>query len=174
MDLRALPQPPDPVGTMREAQFVTTDTKDTEAIAHERLVRVAKTEQAIERAYQPIADSLMVSGKKGVEEFLKHQKDAIKAFLNESSEPFIHDGELGWTAKLQARQGTPTYDLVTCANTEAGPEAIIEAARAGMLRIDHSMLRDFRKESGAGWADVINRFQMPGTGTIALLIGPPK
>lgn len=153
---------------------MTTDITTSEAVALDKLAQVAKTEKAIERAFQPIADSLMVSGKKGVEDYIKSLKDDIKAFLNESTEPALYDGELQWTAKLQPRAGTPTYDLVTCAQTDAGPAAIIEAAKAGMLRCDDKMLSRFRKDAGAPWADTIERYKMPGTGTVALLIGPAK
>lgn len=153
---------------------MTTDIQIDEAVALDKLTQVAKAEQAIERAFQPIADSLMVSGKKGVEQYIQSLKDDIKGFLMDATEPFLFDGELQWGAKLQHRAGQATYDLVTAAQTTTGPDAIIEAAKAGYLRVDDKMLSRFRKESGATWADELWRYRMPGTGSIALLIGPEK
>ena len=57
--------------------------------------------------------------------------------------------------------------LVTSAG---GIDALIKAANAGMVRIDHTMLARFRKDAGASWADAIAQYEMPGNGTEALTV----
>ena len=74
------------------------------------------------------------------------------------------------TARLHDRKGTPTYDVVTLVESPDGCDALVNAANAGMVRVDHQMLSRFRDKSGAEWADQIARFEMPGTGSIALVI----
>ena len=129
------------------------------------------TERAIDNAYQPIASSLMVDGRKGVEKLQGDRKDALKAFVQAHDNEAIEDGELGVTAKITVRSTTPQYDLITCANTESGAAALLEAAKAGLLRVDHKMLTDFRKRSGgASWADTIERYAMPAGATPAIHI----
>lgn len=153
---------------------MTTELRADEQIALEKLNQVARVERAIDRAYEDIATSLVVDGRKGVEKYVQALKDSIKEYLSDAPEPFIYDGELQWIARLQHRAGPATYDLVTCANTGEGAQSILEAAKAGMLRVDDKMLVRFRKEAGAHWADVIERYRMAGTGSVALLIGPEK
>ena len=85
----------------------------------------------------------------------------------------LRDGERGITARLQDRKGTPVYDLVSLAKDTDG-YALIEAASAGMARIDHVSLSRFRKDAGAGWADLIAKYELPGTGTTALLVERDK
>jgi hypothetical protein len=52
--------------------------------------------------------------------------------------------------------------------------ALIEAAKAGMVRLDHTMLSKFRKDAGATWADDLAKFEMPGQGSTALTVGELK
>lgn len=129
------------------------------------------TERAIDRAYQPIASSLMVDGRNGVVKLQDARKAAIKGFIEQNDNEAIEDGELEVTARLSVRATTPQYDLITCANTTEGQYALLEAARAGLLRVDHKMLTDFRKRSGgASWADTLARYSMPAGATSAIYI----
>lgn len=136
------------------------------------LLQLERIERAIDRAYQPVLDSLDLRDRKGLENEIKRLRDGIKAELEAEHErgndEGLHDGELEVAAKLQFRGGSPTYDCVTLA--DASPDALIEAAKAGMVRVDHTALERFRKNGGATWADTIWRAQMPGTGSVALLI----
>ena len=149
--------------------MTTTERVIDEQAAHEALTKVERIERAIDEGYEAIADSLLLKDRAAVEKHLKSLKDTVKQYLNEQGGE-LHDGEFDVTARLQERRGTPTYDLVTCVDSDEGFDAIIEAARAGMLRVDHPMLERFRKSAGASWADVLARYEMPGTGTVALLI----
>ena len=110
---------------------------DDRAAARDMLATYEMVERAIDNAYQPIASSLLVDGRKGVERLQSDRKDALKAFIQAHDNEAIEDAEFGVTAKITVRSTTPTYDLITCANTEAGAAALIEAARAGLLRVDH-------------------------------------
>lgn len=74
------------------------------------------------------------------------------------------------TARFQDRKGTPTYDLVSLVKDGPGVQALASAAQAGMARIDHSMLKRYREKAGASWADLVAKYEMPGTGTTALVI----
>lgn len=154
---------------------MTTEVPVIEAIVRDKLSQVAKVERAIDRAFLPIADSIQVNGgRKGVEDFLKKLKQDIKDYLEDGTENAIYDGELNVEARLQTRSGTPQYDLVTLSQREGAGEVLIEAARAGVLRADDKALQRFIDNAGASWAETINRMKMPGKGTVALLIGPPK
>jgi len=129
------------------------------------------TERAIDQAFQPIASSLMVDGRKGVEKLQSERKDALKTFITDNGNEAIEDGELDVTAKITVRATTPAYDLITCSQTEQGAAAILEAARAGWLKLDHKMLTDFRKRTvGASFADILNRYAMPAGATTAIHI----
>ena len=109
---------------------------------------------------------------------IKPLKRARKAASDELKQGMVFDGrdtladpERGLLAQLQDRAGTPVYDLVRATETVEGCEAIIEAAKAGMLRLDDTMLKRFRDGAGADWADTLNRFKGPGKGTTALVVG---
>jgi len=148
---------------------VSIEINDLEA-AHAALVEVAKVERAIESAYQPIASSLMVDGRNGVEKYVKERKDALKAYIEQHGGP-VTDGELGVKARIEARNTPAIYDISTLLKTKDGPEALIEAGERGYVRIDDRMLQDFRKRSpGASWADAIFRSRMQTGQTSALYI----
>lgn len=97
----------------------------------------------------------------------------LRQYLDLNGLDSLRDGERGITARLQDRKGTPVYDLVSLAKDTDG-YALIEAASAGMARIDHVSLSRFRKDAGAGWADLIAKYELPGTGTTALLVERDK
>lgn len=80
----------------------------------------------------------------------------------------LADGETGVVAKIQERNAAPLYDLVRVSHQSA--PSIISAARAGMLRLDHAMFDRFQKANGAEWCEAIERAQMPGAQTTALII----
>lgn len=96
--------------------------------------------------------------------------DQLKQWMALEDREDLLDGERGLVARLQSRNGTPTYDVVSLVKDAAGAEALVDAASAGMVRVDHAMLDRFRKQNGATWADLIERVQIPGTGTVALVI----
>ena len=129
------------------------------------------TERAIDQAFLPIAASLMVDGRKGVEKLQGERKDALKGFIEGNGNEAVEDAEMEVTARISPRSTTPQYDLRTCAETEHGAAAIIEAARLGWLKLDHKMITDFRKRTpGASFADILDRFKMPAGVTTALYI----
>jgi len=105
-----------------------------------------------------------------LEKAKKQSHEEIKQYMGLSNLTTLRDAETGVTAKLQFRAGTPTYDVMSCVATEEGQQALIKAANAGMVRIDNTMLTAFRSNSGSGWADLINKYKMPGTGTEAVTI----
>lgn len=138
--------------------------------AHAALVEIEKVERAIDRAYQPIASSLMVDGRNGVEKYIKERKDALKAYMEANGGP-VTDGELGVKARLETRNTAATYDIETLLKTKDGSSALIEAGERGYVRIDDKMLLDFRKRSpGASWADAIYRARMQTGQTTAIYI----
>ncbi len=96
----------------------------------------------------------------------------VKSYMGEAVAE-LRDGETGVVARIQERGGSPTYDLATLAASEGAP-AIIDAARAGMLRVDAVMLDRFRKAAGAIWADDIASVAMPGALTYALIVEGKK
>jgi len=105
-----------------------------------------------------------------LEKAKKQSHEEIKQYMGLSNLTTLRDAETGVTAKVQFRTGTPTYDVMSCVATEEGQQALIKAANAGMVRIDNTMLTAFRSNSGSGWADLINKYKMPGTGTEAVTI----
>ncbi len=100
----------------------------------------------------------------------KYAVERIKNHMQLNDMKFMRDDETGATAKITERKGTPTYDIVSLVTSTGGIDALIKAANAGMVRIDHTMLARFRKDAGASWADAIAQFEMPGTGTEALTV----
>jgi hypothetical protein len=156
---------------IKNARYSLTIEIEDRGEARRVLSDYEMTERAIDQAYQPIASSLMVDGRKGVEKLQGERKDALKAFITDNGNEAVEDGELDVTAKITVRSTTPAYDLVTCSQTEQGAAALLEAARAGLIRVDHKMLTDFRKRSGgASWADTLERFAMPAGATTAIHI----
>ena len=111
---------------------------------------------------------------KPLEKARKAASDELKQGMALDGRMLLADPERGLLARLQDRAGTPVYDLVRATETVEGCEAIIEAAKAGMLRLDDTMLKRFRDGAGAGWADTLNRFKGPGKGTTALVVGEDK
>ncbi len=96
-------------------------------------------------------------------------RDQVKQFMTLNGLDELADRETGVVAKIQDRNSTPTYDLVSA--VERGhDQALVHAASAGMLRLDHTMLQRFRKANGAWWAETIARYEMPGTSTTALIV----
>lgn len=84
----------------------------------------------------------------------------------------LADHERGLYARIQHRSAPATFDAVRLVESSDGCEALVAAARAGMVRIDPKMLDRFRTEAGATWADRIAEKRIPGTGgTDALTVG---
>jgi len=153
---------------MAETQDIVID----EAFATEALVEIEKIERALDGAYQVIADSLGLEDRKAVENRIKHLREkVIKPYLEQHGGS-IKDGELGVSASIRPRSNV-TYDLVTVAQTDKGPAALVEAARAGMLRMDNTSLERFRGGAGATWANLLFRFRQVGS-TANLIIERKK
>lgn len=108
-----------------------------------------------------------------LEDAKKKAVEQLKQYLTLNGLDSLADDERGIVARLQDRKGSPTFDLVTLAKETDG-YALIEAAMAGMARIDATMLARFRKDAGAGWADVVAKYEMPSTGTTALIVEAQK
>ena len=100
----------------------------------------------------------------------KYAVERIKNHMQLNDMKFLRDDETGAAAKITERKGTPTYDVISLVTSQGGIDALIKAANAGMVRIDHTMLARFRKDAGASWADAIAQYEMPGTGTEALTV----
>lgn len=107
---------------------------------------------------------------KPLETAKRYAVERIKNHMQLNDLKFLRDDETGATAKITERKGTPTYDVISLVGSQGGIDALIKAANAGMVRIDHSMLSRFRKDAGAAWADAIAQYEMPGTGTEALTV----
>ena len=138
--------------------------------AHAALVEIEKVERALDRAYQPVADSLELADRKAVDNYIKTRREALKAYMQEHGGP-VTDGELGVKARLETRNTAATYDIETLLKTKDGSSALIEAGERGYVRIDDKMLLDFRKRSpGASWADAIYRARMQTGQTTAIYI----
>jgi hypothetical protein len=151
---------------------MTTDTRTDEQIALDKLANLARTERALDMVVQEVADSLGLKNRKAVDTYVSRLKDDIKAYLMDASDPNLFEGEFQWGARLQPRAGQPTYDLVTLSQRAGAGDIFIEAARAGVLRVDPKALDRFIDNAGATWAETINRMKMPGKGTVALITGP--
>jgi len=137
------------------------------------LIRIMEAEDADHRAGMlDCMNAIMFLNKqlKPLEAAKKEAVDTLKQAIALSGETSFVDYETNVIARLQDRKGTPVYDAKSAAGTDAGRDALHEAALAGMVRIDHVMLARFIKESGGGWADLLNKYQMPGTGTVALIV----
>ena len=100
----------------------------------------------------------------------KYAVERIKNHMQLNDMTFLRDDETGAAAKITERKGTPTYDVISLVTSQGGIDALIKAANAGMVRIDHTMLARFRKDAGASWADAIAQYEMPGNGTEALTV----
>jgi alpha-galactosidase len=107
---------------------------------------------------------------KPLEEAKKYATNEIKRHMQLDDLHYLEDPERGVVAKITERKGTPTYDLMTLVSTLDGQDALIKAAAAGMVRIDHAMLSRFLKEAGSTWAAAIDRVKMPGNMTEALSV----
>lgn len=124
------------------------------------------TERAIDQAFQPIASSLIVGGRKGVEKIQAERKDALKKWSADHGNEPVEDGELDVRTRMEESKAAATYDIETLLKTKDGEAHLLEAARRGYVRIDDTMLKDFRKRTpGATWADAIwmSRMQFGGT-----------
>ena len=160
----------------RRGRFTLTIEINDRGEARKVLLDYELTERAIDQAFLPIAASLtkagrIVDGRKGVERLQGERKDALKGFIEGNGNEAVEDAEMEVTARISPRSTTPQYDLRTCAETEQGAAAIIEAARLGWLKLDHKMITDFRKRTpGASFADILDRFKMPAGVTTALYI----
>ena len=135
-----------------------------------------------------MTDSLLIDERRAIElvgllASLKEQRapiereerplvDQLKQWLQLHGLSSLHDGETGNTARIQERT-TTLYDLVSAVATDDGEAAILHAAAAGLLRVDHTAFERFRKGNGAVWADVLARYAMPST-TEALVIDRDK
>jgi len=137
----------------------------------EELSRLHEQDLADERA--KMADVVLAIGAgeaeaKSLTKPLEALRDQLKQWmaLNEVKELDAPDG--GYVAKLQDRGGTPVYDLISC--VDADPQAVVDAARAGLLRVDHTALERLRKGNGAIFADTLARYAGPGQGSTALIV----
>lgn len=106
-------------------------------------------EKAREQARQHIKDYLALNA-----DSLDH---------DEKDEPFLWHPDLDVTYALQSRVAHG-YDLVSAA--EADTEAVLNAAKAGWLKADHSLVE---KHPGAGWVSRLLRYYVPARGTTALV-----
>jgi hypothetical protein len=100
----------------------------------------------------------------------KYAVERIKNHMQLNDMKFLRDDETGAAARITERKGTPTYDVISLVGSQGGIDALIKAANAGMVRIDHTMLARFRKDAGASWADAIAQYEMPSNGTEALTV----
>lgn len=101
----------------------------------------------------------------------KRAADELKGWLALNGGE-ISDPERGMRAYLRDSNGADVIDLLHAIDTVEGCEAIIEAAKSGMLRLDIVMLDRFRADAGALWADTLNRHRMPGgVKSTSLIIG---
>lgn len=103
-----------------------------------------------------------------LEKMREQAKAQLRQYLELNGLDSLRDGELGVTVRLQERKGADTFDLVSAAETH--PDAVIAAAKAGMARLDAVMFTRFRKDAGASWADRIDGYRMPGTGSTAMVV----
>lgn len=146
------------------------DKEISEEAAHRALTERVKIERALNRAYQEIADSLGLKDRAAVQKHLDDLNDTIKRYLIDNGGQ-LHDGEFDVTARVQVRSNI-SYDLPTAAQTEQGPAALAEAARAGLLKLDNKGLEKFRGSSGtssAAWADHLWKFRNAHGATYALM-----
>lgn len=102
--------------------------------------------------------------------------DRVKQGMGLAGLDELADGETGVVGKIQERAGTPLYDLVGAVQHDGATaiEALGDAALAGMVRIDHAMLKRFREGNGSSWADLLHEYIMPGKGTEALIVEQTK
>lgn len=91
--------------------------------------------------------------------------DQLKQYMQLEDVEAFTDEERGITAHLQHRDGTPQYDLVN-----APEHAVIMAAKAMLLKLDHAAFQRLRGNNGATWMDDLARFEMPTAGSEALII----
>lgn len=136
---------------------------------------IAAQDASAQRHLEELAYSIAT-----INETLKPLEDAKKKYVDELKQLMalgdlteVTDGEHGITARLQERSGTPTFDLITAVkNGDDG--ALIEAAAAGMVRLDTAMFKKFRKDAGASWADALAKYEGPGQGAVALIVETKK
>ena len=143
---------------------MTSDTSD--------LIRSMEAERAEAQSHAldlALTVLTLAEQMKPLEAARKRAQDELKQWLALNGESLV-DGERGIIARLQERKGTPTYDMIRAVESVEGCEALVAAATAGMVRIDHVMLARFRKDAGAGWADLLARFEMASTGSVALIV----
>ena len=139
----------------------------------DNLTREMEAEQAAEKrrvidAINELATIAEVT--KPIDAREKLLREQVRDYMALNGFEVLEDGETGVRAKFQDRTGQPLYDLVSAAHVGHGTLAILDAAKAGMLRVDAQMLKRFRSGSGATWADVLEGYAMPGPQTTALII----
>lgn len=150
----------------------------------EALAEMDRQEQDRERAkvLDAIAELEIIDGEIKPLEKRKEQLAAlVKSYLelnadeldkDEKGQPYLmgYDGSTGRV--LQERHAADTFDCVALvkdcpddAVLSAGVSALVDAAEAGMVSINASMVA---KHSGATWIDRIKRVAQPGAVSVAL------
>jgi hypothetical protein len=124
----------------------------------ERLAQLARVERAIDQAYEPICHSLEVHDRAAVDRVVELLRDEVKGYLVEQyvagNAGALRDRALDFEARVQFRR-TTSYDLPALVETAEGKVALASAASAGMLRVTHGALAEFRQSHVAAWAELI-------------------
>src|SRR5437867_8692812 len=140
----------------------------------EVLGELARVERAIDRAYDPICESLDLPDRGAVDKFVERLRQEVKEQLLAQHEagkpPVAQEGEL--EATVQFRK-TTTYDLPRLVESAEGKTALVAAASGGVLHVAHGALTEFRRANVAAWAEMLwsekYRIETPG-GTAALML----
>jgi hypothetical protein len=126
--------------------------------ALEALGRLARIERAIDQAYEPICQSLDVKDRAAVDRVVDLLREEVKGYLYDqhlsTGETVMRDRALDFEARLQFRK-TTTYNLPALVETAEGKVALATAATAGMLRVTHGALAEFRQSNIAAWAELM-------------------
>jgi hypothetical protein len=153
-----------------------TTATTTHSPAIERLAQLARIERAIDQAYEPICHSLEVRDRAAVDRVVERLREEVKADLLEhharNGMASVRDGALDFEATLQFRK-TTTYNLPALVETNEGQVALSAAATAGMLRVTHGALAEFRQSNLVAWAELLwnekHRIETPN-GAAALML----
>lgn len=88
--------------------------------------------------------------------------DQLRSYLEQNGGR-LYDGETGWEAKLQEREGPATYDVLSMDDA-----LVLAAAHAGALNVDAKVVAALRGKTA--WVDEIARHKMPGKPSTALIV----
>ena len=142
----------------------------------ERLARLARIERAMDKAYEPICHSLEVRDRAAVEKVVELLREEVKGYLIDQylagESGVMRDRELDFEARVNFRK-TTTYNLAALVETTEGQVALGAAATAGMLRVTHGALTEFRQSHVAAWAELLwnekYRIETPKGGAALML-----